>query len=51
MKMPDAKAAVEKKMGKFGERNPSMAADERQKQKWGDRWSKEWGQKNSFLRH
>ena len=28
--------------------NTGMAADESQEQKWGDRWSKEWGQKSSF---
>ena len=28
--------------------NTGMAADESQKQKWGDRWSKEWRQNSSF---
>ena len=39
-KIPDAKASVEKRMGKMGE-NFGMAADENQKQKRGDRKSKE----------
>ena len=38
MKIPDAKAAVEN--WKI-EENTGMAADESQKQKWGDRWSKD----------
>ena len=41
MKIPDAKAAVEKEQE--NSRNTSMAADECQKQKRGDRRSKEWG--------
>ena len=35
------------RMGKTRE-NTCMTADESQKQKWGDRWSKKWGQKSSF---
>ena len=49
MKIPDAKAAVEKK-GKT-RKNPGMAADESQKQKRGDRWSKEWVKKKKKMRH
>ena len=29
-------------------KDTGMAADESQKQKWGDRWSKEWGQNSTF---
>ena len=47
MKIPDAKAAVEKEWEKTRE-NTCMAADESQKQERSDRWSKEWGQKSSF---
>ena len=39
MKLPDAKAAVEKDMGQIGE-NSGMAADKSQKQERCDRWSK-----------
>ena len=35
------------RIGKTRE-NTGMAADESQQQKWGDRWSKEWGQNSSF---
>ena len=45
MKIPDAKAAVEK-MGKTGE-NSGMAVDERSETRKNDRWSKEWGQKST----
>ena len=41
MEIPDAKAAVEN-TGKTQE-SIGMVADESQKPKWGDRWSKEWG--------
>ena len=40
MKIPDAKAAVEKEWEKTKE-GAGMAADESQKQKWGDRWTME----------
>ena len=46
MKIPDAKAAVEKEEGT--RENTSMAADESQKQERSDRWSKEWGQNSAF---
>ena len=46
-KIPDAKAAVEKRMENIG-KDTSMAADESQKQKRGDRRSWEKGQKSSF---
>ena len=46
LKIPDAKAAVEKN-GKIG-KDTGTAADKSQKQRRGDRRSKEWGQKSSF---
>ena len=45
MKIPDAKAAVGKDW-KTGE-NTRIATHESQKQKRGDRWSKEWGQNST----
>ena len=47
IKIPDAKAAVEKEWETTRE-NTGMAADGSQKQKWGDRWSKEYGSYCSF---
>ena len=41
------KSCSGKRMWKTRE-NTSMAADESQKQKWGDRWSKEWGQNRTL---
>ena len=41
------KGSSGKRIGKTRE-NTGMAADEGQKQKWGERWSKEWGQKSAF---
>ena len=46
MKIPDAKAAAEKEWEKT-RNNTRVAADESQKQKWGDHWSKEWGQNST----
>ena len=48
LKIPDAKAAVEKECEKL-EKNTGMTADESEKQKWGDRWSKEKGQNRTLL--
>ena len=47
MKIPEAEAAVDKKMGKSRE-NTSMAIEESQKQEKGDRWCKDEGHKSSF---
>ena len=41
------KGSSGKRMGKTRE-NTGMAADESQQQKWGDRWSKEWGQNRTL---
>ena len=46
LKIPGAKAAVEKECEKTGE-NPGMAANESQKQERSDRYSREQGQKSS----
>ena len=47
MKIPDAKAAVEKEWEKL-EKNSSMAADENKKQERRDRCSKDQGKKVHF---
>ena len=47
MKIPAAKAAVDKEWEKIGE-DSGVGPDESQKQKRGDRWSKDEGRKSSF---
>ena len=42
LSIPEAKAAVEKRMEKTWE-NTGILADKSQKQERGDQWSKEWG--------